>query len=531
MILISADFRNGVIQPLHTDEETTTAVGSHVANYMLEKFPFKDALTLESFNRLKENKKYTFRDLYFLASMIKDTKGEIKLVDDDLLKTDNYILVAKKVKAALIIMPKSIPFKASQLKGMRASANQIFQTLGAWEAIERNPDSSKHKVKRSRLEQGRIHRLLRKSRPDVDVFTASCISISKMAWGAIERYGFTVIKEQFTQGGEMQEAPDIISSKEEMSNWHGLQNITNSCYIASAIQAIRASSFLKTRIELPLVKGAEESESHFAEREKVQKALITLLNALENGEKLPKHLRDFRSALFANKTLNSDLSLYGEYQKDVFDRDLMKRVSPLNAQQDAAQLMQVIFEVLDLNVYQQELWYGENATVGQTPVTAEKLIELPLSGFSLQDIINQRFQRNQAAPGQFIEAGDSKVSKLEEESRLLGAPEILLVRLKRFGWDQQNNCPLKNCAPVTLPPNLEVDLSAAFKTEGPQPYRIASIIRHSGNTLFSGHYVARIRQNDEWITCDDDLVYRSNSDSINDNELLQNYLFLLERKN
>ncbi len=354
---------------------------------------------------------------------------------------------------------------------------------------------------------------------------------------------------QFTskQRNEMKGAPDfIISFKDsEMSrsetrnvagklvtNWHGMQNINNSCYIASAIQAISASSFLKTRIALPLVRGAEESESHFSEREKVQKALITLLNALENGKELPKHLRNFRSALFANKTLNSDLSLYGEYQQEgVFNRDLMKRVSPLNAQQDAAQLMQLIFEVLDLNVYQQELWYGENEVVGQPPITAEKMIELPLSGSSLQDILNQRFQRNQAAPGQYIEVGDSKVCKVEEESRILGTPEILVVRLKRFGWDQQSSCPLKNCALVALPANLEVDLSAAFKSEEPQPYRIASIISHSGNTLFSGHYIAHIRQGNEWVTCDDDSVYHSNSDTINDNDLFQNYLFILERKN
>lgn len=199
MSLVSADYRNGAIQPLPTDEETTKAVGRHVANFMLELCPTVDGLALENINRLKESKTYTFQDMYFLATVIKDIKSKIKLVDDDKLKKDNYILVAKCIKAAIFLLPKSKRYKAAELKGMGASANQVFQSLGAWEAIEKNPESSKHQVKRSRLEQDRIHRLLRKSSPEVDVFCTSCMTISKMAWEAIHRYGLTVIAAEYPE--------------------------------------------------------------------------------------------------------------------------------------------------------------------------------------------------------------------------------------------------------------------------------------------------------------------------------------------
>lgn len=209
--LISADFRNGVIQPLHTDAEITKAVGLHVANFILENYPDEAEVALENINRLKLNERYTFSDLVFLASVIKAETGGIKLVDDDLQKSGNYILVALRISAVLILMPKSKALKASQLKGIGANANLIFQSLEAWEGIENNPNSSKHQVKRSRLEQKRVHRLLRNSQPNADIYGKSIIRISKMAWKAIERHGITVIKELSIQ--ELSQEINLDSKK------------------------------------------------------------------------------------------------------------------------------------------------------------------------------------------------------------------------------------------------------------------------------------------------------------------------------
>lgn len=189
---ISADYRNGTLYPLPTIEETTKAVAAHVVEHILEVFP-NTGLKIEDFNKVNnEGGEYNFQALCHLVTFIKGVPS-IEIAEDELLKQDDHVLVAKRIDAVLIPVPKSKPGTASDLKGRNADANHVFGALGAWEDIERNPESSKHKKKRAGEEMKRIHRLITKSKPEVTAHSIKRLLISNSAWQSIRLHGEKIL--------------------------------------------------------------------------------------------------------------------------------------------------------------------------------------------------------------------------------------------------------------------------------------------------------------------------------------------------
>lgn len=98
---IPAIYRNEIMYPLTSNEEIVKEVAAEVGLYYLEQFPDKtqlDEKIVEHLENLKQ-KKISFGDMFFLAGVIKDGKvAGIKIIPDDLLKIDNYLLVAQRVK-------------------------------------------------------------------------------------------------------------------------------------------------------------------------------------------------------------------------------------------------------------------------------------------------------------------------------------------------------------------------------------------------------------------------------------------------
>ena len=134
----------------------------------------------------------------------------------------------------------------------------------------------------------------------------------------------------------------------------GMPNIGNSCYIASSVQALTSSPRLMQKIYAPLTKkcdskGKIETDAQFKERQEIQKALKNLIDALKNNKDSKTELFEFREAVFNNKHLNEELS--------VWKNGHLKQNSPLAAQHDAAELMMMLLDVVDAHVDLQEDWW------------------------------------------------------------------------------------------------------------------------------------------------------------------------------
>lgn len=197
---IFADYRNHFIYFLHTDEEVTKAVGWHLANFVLDRFSDAVEESKENFERLK-GKIYNLGDLMFLAQLITDPRF-CEIVEDDVMTLDNHILVVDRVQAVALQKPKSKLWTASQLKN--TNVYQMVHTQSLWEKEATKPTSSKHQVKRSRVELGRISRLLRNSRK-ADLGIRDLVDrfmISKKAKNAIYEYGMAYLNAKAQLGAK-----------------------------------------------------------------------------------------------------------------------------------------------------------------------------------------------------------------------------------------------------------------------------------------------------------------------------------------
>nr|XP_046236422.1 trichohyalin-like isoform X2 [Scatophagus argus] len=76
-------------------------------------------------------------------------------------------------------------------------------------------------------------------------------------------------------------------------------------------------------------------------------------------------------------------------------------------------------------------------------------------------------------------------------------PEVLILLLKRFYFDYHHMTYVKNCCTVDVPCTLQIPEN--------QMYELYAVVDHSGN-LRSGHYTARIKDDERWYEFNDSTV-------------------------
>jgi ubiquitin C-terminal hydrolase len=80
-------------------------------------------------------------------------------------------------------------------------------------------------------------------------------------------------------------------------------------------------------------------------------------------------------------------------------------------------------------------------------------------------------------------------------------PQIILIQLKRFCYNQQKQQMTKIKTAMDLPIDYSVTISGKIV-----PYKLKAIILHHGELADSGHYTAWCSYNGSWYDCNDDKI-------------------------
>jgi len=134
-------------------------------------------------------------------------------------------------------------------------------------------------------------------------------------------------------------------------------------------------------------------------------------------------------------------------------------------------------------------------------------------------------------------AVDCAANVASMEHRLSSLPQVLLLHLKRFVYNEKTDVFEKCTLPVEIP--LRLDLAPLLSPNAPVPagisttFIVRAVVMHLGPTIRSGHYVCHVRNNNHtWTKYNDSLVAVSNvRDSLNGPDAAKNaYLLFYERE-
>jgi ubiquitin carboxyl-terminal hydrolase 12/46 len=95
------------------------------------------------------------------------------------------------------------------------------------------------------------------------------------------------------------------------------------------------------------------------------------------------------------------------------------------------------------------------------------------------------------------------LQEAEKRMKIKKVPQILVVHLKRFKFIEQLNRHKKLSYRVVYP--LELKLSS-ISDDADCEYSLFAVVVHLGSGPNQGHYVAKIKSHDHWLSFDDDNV-------------------------
>ncbi|XP_062222983.1 ubiquitin carboxyl-terminal hydrolase 4-like isoform X2 [Phragmites australis] len=95
------------------------------------------------------------------------------------------------------------------------------------------------------------------------------------------------------------------------------------------------------------------------------------------------------------------------------------------------------------------------------------------------------------------------LQEAEKRMKIKKAPQILVIHLKRFKFIEQLNRHKKLSYRVVYP--LELKLSS-ISDDADCEYSLFAVVVHLGSGPNQGHYVAKIKSHDHWLSFDDDSV-------------------------
>lgn len=263
----------------------------------------------------------------------------------------------------------------------------------------------------------------------------------------------------------------------------GIVNISNSCYLNTALQQLYNNSTFKNNI---LNADVIPNEHPYTG------ALKKLFIAISKGNVEKKDVEDFLKVF-----------------KNIYDKN----------QQDANECFVKIIEAVekediidfdDVKFNAEETLYDESGSkISSNKQEDINFININVSENKDKKSLSNCFSRNGTYDVQNIEDynHNGENIKAKKETKITKFPEDLTIILNRYGYDKEENVYFK----VTD----SLDISEKINISG-NKYTLKVISVHVGKKMNSGHYIAYVRDGEKWMKIDDDKVSNVNFNDIKD---------------
>lgn len=308
-------------------------------------------------------------------------------------------------------------------------------------------------------------------------------------------------------------------------------NKQNSCYLASALQALLASPHVCKHL---LKKPLPPPDDYTPEQKRSRMLILKeLRNLIKTKEKLSSSLdkESYFQVLVRFLTGNEkDISLR-KFQKLLCSSGIHPELTPetQDAQMDAASVVEALCfaNLLPYSLRTEHFMYprGLEGVVFKSKSDLMRVLQVSLakSKLKLKDHIAKTWaKREEDDPFKFdlsraIVTDPKKAAKNPkalthtsaylQKKKFIGLPELLVVQIKRFGMrirgGRKDPVSRKLNGKVKLPSSGIINLSKFSLDPADQCYyRMVSLVIHHGH-LHGGHYTSVVRKKEGHYDCDD----------------------------
>jgi Ubiquitin carboxyl-terminal hydrolase len=312
----------------------------------------------------------------------------------------------------------------------------------------------------------------------------------------------------------------------------GFVNVGNSCYANAALQCL-LSTALSTALMNP------KSAAIFRRYSSNPNILAQGSGSVDSNEDVVKEKRRkedrrmLENCRWLTRELRAITAEYNSPHTSWFSRpvvnpgnitrhpDRLSRCLRPYQQEDAHEFLRALLSTLVMNGQNRRLsslFDGllESAvtclTCHRPSLTRDRYMDLSL------DICGTHVSSLEDALEEFTKtemlSGDNKVfcQKCAQKRaatkglRLATAPSILVCHLKRFAFDPYGRL-VRLDKKIDIPLILEITpYMSSLNKARPPPYELVAILVHQGQSCDSGHYLAYIKNNNQWYKCNDSVV-------------------------
>ena len=328
--------------------------------------------------------------------------------------------------------------------------------------------------------------------------------------------------------------------KEELKNLSpGLTNIGNSCYFNATMQALFATKYFHSLIDLKEVDNSMQNALAFLFRAMIPE--ISSSNVLDSRQYFTK----IKNVLSLKKLLNEQFAMNND-----------KKEGENGKQEDGSELLEKILGIIDEEearkysspegIKNVSTWLVGDASKCKEQTKGKSMIEncgieitrsskfteghkhkedcfegnespiieyhpilqisLGSKTLKLDDLVKSEFFTNRR-PYECKKCEQKNIEVMVTK-RVTSWPKTLIIKLDRFQQFEHKR------TKIQLPVQY-----AAKMTKGGKEYHLTAVINHKGVSLDSGHYTAIVRKKDKWYEKNDNVTFLfANSDD----ELEQN---------
>ena len=145
--------------------------------------------------------------------------------------------------------------------------------------------------------------------------------------------------------------------------------------------------------------------------------------------------------------------------------------------------------------------------------SAEKVVSLPLGDAcilsvkaALEAYTTAEQLRDENQYNCDSDAGPCGLQDATKRLAFASAPSVLILHLKRFGFDADQGLASKDNRPVTFGQTLDLKPHMTPDATGYTRYELSAVLEHHGGTVHGGHYTAYVRARDAWWCVSDSNV-------------------------